>query len=191
MTRLALPLPLVLVLLSAPAAADDLYRRGGWGALAADQRATNVGDVLTVLVFQAAEASNTAQNSSRKATDIAASIDAGHIDEGGRASLGGGYTGRGEARRTERLVTQLSVTVTDVLPGGDLLVTGRQRMQVNGEKTEIGVQGRIRSADISADNTVLSTRIADARIDYGGRGFVSRGARPGLINRLFSLLGLG
>jgi flagellar L-ring protein precursor FlgH len=49
----------------------------------------------------------------------------------------------------------------------------------------------VRSADIRADNTILSNRIADAQIDYDGRGFVSRSAKPGLINRIFSFLGLG
>jgi flagellar L-ring protein FlgH len=49
----------------------------------------------------------------------------------------------------------------------------------------------VRMVDIDSDNRVASTRIADAEISYGGRGFVSRSARPGLINRLFAILGLG
>ncbi|KQN39490.1 hypothetical protein ASG37_08000 [Sphingomonas sp. Leaf407] len=171
--------------------ADDLYRRGRWNALATDQRAGEVGDALTVIVFQSAEASNTQQTTTRKATDLNASIDAGSLREGGRATIGGGFTGRGDARRSERLVTRLSVTVSDVLPNGDLIVTGTQRMQVNGERTEVRLRGRIRPIDITPDNAILSSRIADAEIDYGGRGFVSRGAGPGLLNRLFSLLGLG
>jgi len=170
---------------------DDLYRPGGWGALATDQRATQVGDALTIVVYQSADASNSAQNATRKATDLSASIDAGSVSEGGRATLGGSFTGRGEARRSERLVTRLSATVSAVLPNGDLIVTGRQRMAINGERTEVGVRGRIRVADIGPDNSVLSSRIADAEIDYGGRGFVSRGSRPGLLNRLFGALGLG
>ncbi|HEU0065787.1 MAG TPA: flagellar basal body L-ring protein FlgH [Sphingomonas sp.] len=187
MTRLLL----VSIAMASPAMADDLYRRGGPAALVSDQRAASVGDALTVLVFQSAESSNSAQNSSRKATDAAARLRIGDVNEGPGTSFGGGYAGRGEARRTERLVTQLSVTVSAILPNGDLVVTGRQRMHVNGEHTDIGVRGRVRPIDISSDNTVLSTRIADAEIDYGGKGFVSRGARPGLLNRVFSLLGLG
>jgi len=179
----------LLAMIVAPA--DDLYRRGGWGALAADQRAGQVGDAVTIVVFQSADASNSAQNTTRRATDVAAALDAGSIDEGGRASLGGGFTGRGEARRSERLVTRLSATVTQVLANGDLVVTGRQRMAINGERTEVGVRGRVRVADIAADNTILSSRIADAEIDYGGRGFVSRSSKPGLINRVFNFLGLG
>ncbi len=174
-----------------PVPADDLYRPGGWGGLVTDQRATQAGDTLTIIVQQTADASHSARNDTRKATDLAAGIDAGSIAETGRATIGGGFSGRGEARRSERLVTRLSVTVSAVLPNGDLIVTGRQRMAISGERTEVGVRGRVRVADIGADNTVLSSRIADAEIDYGGKGFVSRGSKPGLLNRLFGLLGLG
>ncbi|MEO7680134.1 MAG: flagellar basal body L-ring protein FlgH, partial [Sphingomonas sp.] len=54
-----------------------------------------------------------------------------------------------------------------------------------------GVRGRVRAADIGADNRVLSSRIADAQIDYDGKGFVSRSAKPGILNRVFRFLGLG
>lgn len=180
-----------VAMIATPASAEDLYRKGNWAALAADRRAAEVGDALTVLIYQAAEASNTAQNSSRKSTDLTGSVRGGSIAEAGALGLGGGYSGRGETRRTERLITQLSVTVSAILPNGDLQIVGRQRMHVNGENTDIGVRGRIRTIDISADNAILSSRIAEAEIDYGGRGFVSRSAKPGLLNRIFSFLGLG
>lgn len=187
--------PIVAVALAtalpSPALADDLYRAGTWPALVADQRASAVGDALTVLVYQVAEASNVAQTGSRKSTNLTGSIRGGELAESGGLTLGGGYSGRGEARRTERLVTQLSVTVRGILPNGDLLVVGRQLMRVNGETTDVGLRGRVRPIDISSNNTVLSSRIAEAEIAYGGRGFVSRGARPGLLNQLFSFLGLG
>lgn len=183
-------LPLVLFAWAAPAAADDLWRGKGFVGMAADRRASLPGDILTVLVFQAAEAINSAQTSTRRNTELGGSIGVGSIDESLDLEFGRNSVGRGEARRAERLVTQLSVNVLDVLPNGDLVVQGAQWMRVNGETSRIGVRGRVREADISADNTVLSSRIADAQIDYNGRGFVSRSARPGLINRIFSFLGL-
>ncbi|WHU05009.1 flagellar basal body L-ring protein FlgH [Sphingomonas sp. NIBR02145] len=178
-------------LLATPAAAQDLYRGGNWSAMAADRRASSVGDSITVVVQQAAEASNTTQNATRKSTDLGGSVNGGSLNERGQLSLGGGYTGRGEMRRSERLVAQLSVTITEVLSNGDYRIVGEQRMHVNGEKTLIAVRGRIRPEDIRSDNSVLSGRIAEAEINYDGKGFVSRSARPGLLNRLFSLLGLG
>lgn len=174
-----------------PAAAQDLFRGGNWSSMAADRRGSAVGDAVTVVVQQAAEASNTTQNATRKSTDLGGSINGGSLRESGQLSLGGGYTGRGEMRRSERLVAQLSVTITEVLPNGDYRILGEQRLHVNGEKTLIAVRGRIRPEDIRSDNSILSGRIADAEINYDGKGFVSRSAKPGLLNRLFSLLGLG
>ncbi|MBQ1496697.1 MAG: flagellar basal body L-ring protein FlgH [Sphingomonas sp.] len=179
------------LLLAAPASAQDLYKGGNWSSMAADRRASGVGDAITVVVQQAAEASNTTQNATRKSTDVSGGLNAGSINESGQLSFGGGYTGRGEVRRSERLVAQLSVTIEQVLPNGDYRIVGEQRLHVNGEKTLIAVRGRIRPEDIRSDNSVLSSRIADAQINYDGKGFVSRSARPGLLNRIFSLLGLG
>lgn len=174
-----------------PAVAQDLYKGGNWSAMAADRRASGVGDTISVVVQQAAEASNTTQNAARKSTDLGGSLRGGSVNESGQLSLGGGYTGRGEMKRSERLAAQLSVTITEVLPNGDYRILGEQRMHVNGEKTLIAVRGRIRPEDIRSDNSVLSGRIAEAEINYDGKGFVSRSAKPGLLNRLFSLLGLG
>ena len=182
---------LSLAVFAASASGQDLFQGGNWAAMAADRRATQVGDSITVVVHQVAEASNTTQNSTRKSTDTGGSLRAGGIDEGGTLSFGGGYTGRGEARRSERLLAQLSVVVEQILPNGDYRIVGRQQVRVNGETTLIAVRGRIRAADIASDNSILSSRIADAEIDYDGKGFVSRSAKPGLLNRLFSLLGLG
>lgn len=172
------------------APADDLYRYGNWSSMANDRRAQVVGDALTVVIFQSAESSNVQQNGSRKSSDVSGGLRAGAINEQGALNFGGGYAGRGETRRSERFVTQLSVTVERTLGNGDLVVAGRQQMFVNGETTVVAVRGRIRMADIAPDNTVLSTRIADAEINYNGKGFVSRSAKPGLVNRIFSFLGL-
>lgn len=180
-----------LTQLASPAAAQNLYAEGNWPAMASDRRATAIGDTITVVIQQSSEASNSTQNSSRKSTDVGGGLRAGGIDEGGQLNFGGGYTGRGEIRRSERMVAQLSVTIEGVLPNGDYRILGRQVMRVNGEDTVIMVRGRIRPDDIRSDNTILSSRIADAEIDYNGKGFVSRSAKPGLLNRLFSLLGLG
>lgn len=183
-------LALGLLGLSSLALAEDLYRDPSFSAMSADRRASGVGDILTVNIFQAAEATNSAQNASRKSTDLSGSIDGGGISESGEIKFGGGYSGRGEVRRSERFVSQMSLTVLEVLANGDLIVGGEQWLLINGEKTRIGVRGRVRPADIKSDNSVTSTRIADAQIDYDGRGFVSRSAKPGLVSRLFSLLGL-
>lgn len=191
MRRSVLLVPLALLGTSPAALAEDLYKGESWASISADHKAMARGDALTVLIYQEAEASKLAQNSSRKKTDLGGSFGAGSIDEAAELEFGGGYSGRGEVRRSQRLVAQITVVVQDLLPNGDLIVAGEQWLRVNGETTRIEVRGRIRKADVTSHNTVLSSRIADAQINYDGRGFVSRSANPGLINRIFSFLGLG
>lgn len=180
-----------LFMLAGPALADDLYHPSNWSALSADRKAMRPGDTLTVVVYQTAESTNTAKSDSSRSTNLGGTLSAGGLNESGSLNFGGGYTGGGGVQRTDKFVTQLTVTVDAVLPNGDLEVSGRQRMHINGETTEIAVRGRVRQADIGADNRVLSSRIADAQIDYDGKGFVSRSARPGILNRVFRFLGLG
>lgn len=69
-------------------------------------------------------------------------------------------------------------------------VRGEQEIEVHGEKTRIRLSGRLRRQDVSENNTALSSRLADARIEYVGDGLVSERARPGLISRIWTFLGL-
>jgi flagellar L-ring protein precursor FlgH len=98
--------------------------------------------------------------------------------------------GAGRTQRSGRLLAQLSVTVTEVLPGGDLLVAGQQSLKINAEEQVITLHGIVRPRDIDAGNTVLSGRIAQARIEFDGAGFVTQQSRPGWLARFFALLGM-
>ena len=170
---------------------DDLYRDNSFAGIASDRKASQVGDGLSVLVFQAAEARNATRNASRRRSLLSGWFSSDASQEGADISMGSEFDGRGEVQRSDSLVAQVSVSIVEILPSGDFLVAGEQVLYVNGEETLIGVRGRVRPADISAENEVLSTRIADAEISYDGQGFVSRTSRPGLIHSLFSFLGLG
>ncbi|MGK6317914.1 flagellar basal body L-ring protein FlgH [Sphingomonas sp. DT-204] len=180
-----------LMLLPDAALADDLYKSSNWSAMSADRKASQVGDLLTVVVYENAESSNTTKTDSKRSTQLGGGLSAGSINERGDLQFGGGYVGGGGVQRNDRVVAQISVTVRGVLPNGDLTVSGEQTMRLNGEATLIGIEGRVRREDILADNRVLSSRIADAKIIYDGKGFVSKSAKPGLVNRIFRFLGLG
>jgi flagellar L-ring protein precursor FlgH len=184
-------LTLAALAFGSAASADNLYRNGSWPQLTGDRRAAELGDIVTVVIVQAAEASSTLQNNSRRSTEIGASGTAGSNSENAEIGFGGSFSGRGEVRRADRFVTQLAATVSEVLPNGDLIIIGRQNMVINGESANVAVRGRIRVADLDGDNRVASNRIADAQIDYNGEGFVTRSARPSLINMVLSLLGIG
>lgn len=172
------------------APARDLYQGGGWPALAADRRAQAIGDNVLILVSESAQASNAVTKGRRKRTNLDGRIAGGSLDESGSIGLGGNYDGEGRSGRSDRVVARLSASVSLVYPNGDLLVSGVQHLHVNGEMTAIRVQGRVRPQDIAADNSVQSTRLADAIIEYNGRGFSTRGAKPGIVTRIFGFLGL-
>ena len=179
---------------AAPAAAQDenLYRHDNWPALASDRRAAEVGDILTVIVLENSTAANSAQTGSRKESKIGAElgISGTSINGSGNLGLRGGFEGTGQTSRSGRMVAQISVRVDAVYPNGDLGVSGAQALNISGERTNIRIRGRVRPADISGSNTILSARLADAQIAYEGSGFVSRSARPGLLQRIFGFLGI-
>jgi flagellar L-ring protein precursor FlgH len=188
MRRLAAIAGLAFALASGAAA--QTLPASGWPSLVSDRSAGRVGDSVTVLIFENAQASNSAQRGSHKTTRLAGEASAdehGHRAEG---SIAGTFDGVGQTSRTDRIVASISVIVTGVLPNGDLWLAGEQSLLVNGEKTVIRLSGRARPADITEANTVLSTRLAAARIEYDGSGFGARSARPGIVSRVLDRLGL-
>lgn len=179
-----------IVALPAMGSAADLYRPGDWPSLVSDRTAHRVGDTLTILVYESSAATNSANTGATSGSQFGGQISAGTaLNESASLGLQRESNDEGTTGRSGGMVAQISVTVDKVLPNGDLHVTGMQTMHVNGERTEIRVKGRVRPTDISASNTVLSSRLADAAIDYDGTGFVSRAARPGIITRIFNFLG--
>jgi flagellar L-ring protein precursor FlgH len=183
--------PVALCLgLAAPAAAADLFTPGNWGAMASDRLASRVGDTLTVVIDETSTASDSATSGANKNSIFSGLLGGGATSYSGQLQLNSGFNGTGQTQRAHKMVAQISVVVDRVLPNGDLHVTGTQVMHINGERTNIRVNGRVRLADIASDNSVLSTRLAEATIDYDGAGFIDRNNRPGLLSRLFSFVGL-
>ncbi|MCW3640051.1 flagellar basal body L-ring protein FlgH [Burkholderia cenocepacia] len=179
------------LLVATPARAADLYRDSTYESLTADRRASRPGDIVTILIYENSSASNTADTSTKTGFGVQGSVSTLYAGKNSaQVGLGDNYGGKGQIQRTGRLLAQLSANVTGVTPSGDLIVAGTQDIDVNGEKTRIRLEGRIRPIDIAANNTVLSTRLADAKIDYTGEGFITDRSRPGLIPRFFAWLGL-
>ncbi len=182
---------LFLIALSSTSSAESLYKGGNWPGLAGDRKAEAVGDIVTILVYENSSASNNVGKRSKKRSSLEAQISSGQsFEKTAGGSFGGAYQGEGGNSRVDRIVAQLSATVQQVYPNGDLFVTGWQRLKINGELTNIKVTGRVRRDDISGQNAVLSSRIADAAIEYDGKGFSSRSAKPGVITQVFNWLGL-
>jgi flagellar L-ring protein precursor FlgH len=164
--------------------ANSLWRTGS-RAFFKDQRAAQVGDILTVLVNISDAASlknNTTANRKGneslglpnllglETTAIPRLLTGADMNNLVGLSSANGNTGTAEMKRDETVTLRLAGVVTQVLPNGNLVVAARQEVRVNSELRELQVAGVIRPQDIGSDNTVRHDRMAEARIAYGGRG---------------------
>jgi flagellar L-ring protein precursor FlgH len=163
---------------------NSLWRNGS-RAFFKDQRAHQIGDILTVKVniTDKAAIANETQRSRTNKEDSGVSdfIGAATITPPAKFLPGKFITadssalsdGKGSVNRQEALQTNVAAVVTQVLPNGNLVVEGKQEVRVNFEVRELVVAGIVRPEDIESDNTIESTKIAQARIAYGGRGQIT------------------
>jgi flagellar L-ring protein FlgH len=168
--------------------AGTLFNETHYRSLVGDHRAHSVGETLTILIYEQASAASSADTDTRKEFDFAARARGERIDREASLDLSNNFSGGGTVSRSGNLVASISVTVTEVLPTGEMKVSGEQWIQLNEEQQHIEVSGRIRPEDISVDNTVPSTRIADAHIDYIGDGLLGGRQKPGVLTRVFNWL---
>src|SRR3712207_2317193 len=183
----------------APAVANSLWRPGSRTFLR-DQRAAQVGDVITVLVSIQDEAQ--LQNRTQRARQGGDKLGLPQVfgmqtrwlprgaNPESLLETSGGQTsdGNGTVKRIETVTLRLAATVTQVLPNGNLVVAGKQEVRVSAEMRELSVQGVIRPQDIASDNTIRHDRLAEARIAYGGRGTLSDLQQPRLGSQLLDIL---
>lgn len=165
-------------------AGASLFRSGG-GGLFRDQRASRVGDILTIRINIADKAAfgNTTSRSrtGSQTSGVAAllglqkplaKILPGAVDPSKLVDLNSASDnkGAGSTSRSETVSMTVAAVVVDVLPNGNMLIRGRQEMRVNYELRELVVTGVVRPEDIGRDNSIQHSQIAEARISYGGRG---------------------
>ena len=160
-----------------------------------DQRAHKIGDILTVIVTidDTAQISNATARSRESENEagvggilgslfgqVGGGVPGMDIAADGTISTTSGLTdgGNGSVNRKETLETQVAAVVVQRLPNGNLVIEGRQEVRVNFEVRDLIVAGIVRPEDIHADNTIPSSKIAEARISYGGRGQITDMQQP-------------
>jgi flagellar L-ring protein precursor FlgH len=176
----------------APTQVNSLWRSGS-RAFFKDQRAAQVGDILTVLV-NIADTANLDNETGANRTGseqagipnffgleqqlpklISKNLDVKNLVNTNSTNAN---TGTGTLKRSETVTLRLAAVVTQVLPNGNLVVTAKQEVRVNSELRQLTVSGVVRPQDIASDNTVSHDRMAEARIDYGGRGTLTDLQQP-------------
>ncbi len=165
-----------------------------------DLRAMRIGDILTVKIIENHKGSKSADTAAQRESSIKNSLVGsamGYIgipgirfsDETRRgmgidASATNKFSGKGATSREGTLTGTISTIVTEVLPNGDLRIEGRREVTVNSEKQLMSIGGIVRRVDVDTKNTVLSSAIADARIEYSGLGVLDDVQRPGWFIRI-------
>lgn len=193
--EIVMPMPAVTTVSYAP---NSLFRSDAKGFFK-DQRARQVGDILSVVVIISDKAdfsnSSSRKRASTQTTGITGAL--GSIFDGILGSVStkilpagisvntaidtdsaGNDSGEGGIHRAETLQTRVSVIVTQVLPNGNLVIEGRQEVRLNFEVRDLIIAGIVRPEDITAANTIDSHKIAEARISYGGRGNITQMQTP-------------
>ncbi|WP_458219802.1 flagellar basal body L-ring protein FlgH [Pseudomonas aeruginosa] len=184
-----------------PAAQNNgaIYQAGFEQNLYDDRKAFRVGDIITITLNEKAQASKKAnsdiQKDSKTKMGLTSLFGSGMTTNnpigGGDLSLSAEYGGSRDAKgdsqagQSNSLTGSITVTVAEVLPNGILSVRGEKWMTLNTGNELVRIAGLVRADDIATDNTVSSTRVADARITYSGTGAFADASQPGWLDRFF------
>lgn len=172
-----------------------IYRPETERALFEDRTARRVGDVLTIVLTERTDASKSAttQTSKSQSVEIAdPTLFGRNVTWGGKpllsASIEGDrdFNGEGTSQQSNRLTGSVTVQVVGRHPNGNLLVKGEKWLTLNQGQERVRVEGIVRPTDITPDNTVASTQVADARITYSGRGALADSNTMGWLARFFN-----
>lgn len=170
---------------AAPQAATNgaVYQAGHNLVLFEDVKARRVGDTLTVLLRERTDASKSASSEADKNSSASAAIP---WDWGGTSIEGDReFEGTGSSDQSNELEGKITVSVVDVLANGNLVIRGEKWIGINNGREFIRLRGIVRPVDVRPDNTIVSQRIANARIDYGGEGMIADSNRAGWLTRFF------
>ncbi|GGC40912.1 flagellar L-ring protein [Novosphingobium marinum] len=177
----------------APANGSIFSPVAGYAALHEGTRARRVGDPLTILLLESTTTSKSVAAKSQKGggasiTPPSAGLLSFLNPDALKMSSSSSFNGQGNAGQTSSLAATISVTIAEVRPNGTALVRGEKQMYLSQGREWIQFSGIVRLADIDIENRVPSTRVADARIEYSGKGALQRASRPGWLSRFFNFI---
>ena len=172
-----------------------IYAQGTETSLWNNVTARNIGDTLTIRLQESTEAEKTATTTASKSSSAeltGPTILGRPVTMNGTPILEGSlgnesqFAGNGAAAQSNKLDGFISVTVAKRFSNGNLLVRGQKLIAINSGREFVRLQGIVRPSDIAPDNTVVSWKVADAYISYGGTGTVANANKPGLLYRFFN-----
>lgn len=187
--------------LAVPAGADSLWTAPGSReqSLVADPKAARVGDILTIVIAESAAQSSSQSKTTNSEASANASVDqflfanskmGTHNGSLPGFGMGGSsdFSGGGSINNSQTLSARAAVLVTDVLPNGQLVIAGARRVTFSGETQHVVLHGIVRREDISSVNTVVSSDIADAHLEFISEGSLTDAQKRGWLGRIYEML---
>ncbi len=167
--------------------------QAGYAALVEGTRARKIGDPLTILLVESTSTAKSAGSKTGRSGGFSLIPPvAGPLSflnpDALKASGSSSFKGDGTAAQTSSLGGTVAVTIAEVRPNGTALVKGEKRMLLSQGQEWIQFAGIVRLADVSGDNTIVSSRVADARIEYAGNGSIQRASREGWLSKFFNMI---
>jgi flagellar L-ring protein FlgH len=172
------------------------------GDLFINPKARRIGDLVTIRIVENSNAANHASTNTERNSSLSAGIE-GFFNAEKRfaadrpffnpfsnvsGSMNSEFEGTGATKRSGALTAFMTARIVDVTPNGNLFIEGNREVRVNNENQMMTLTGIIRPRDISADNVIRSTYIADARIAYSGKGVLDERQRPGWLARILDVV---
>jgi len=168
-----------------------------------DNRAHRIGDILLVKIVETSSGKKTAETKTSRDSSLTGGISSlfgfekSLLSKGGQntpgltnlnADLASSFQGKGETKRDSTVTATLSAKVVDIAMDGNLMIQGYREVRVNNETQHIILSGLVRPSDISQDNSILSSNIADARIEYNGTGALASKQQPGWLSNALDVI---
>jgi flagellar L-ring protein precursor FlgH len=163
-----------------------------------NDRAHEIGDIITIKIVENASATNKASTQTGRSSSLTAGLDNFfNLEErypstspffnpfsGVKGSFESDFNGSGATARSNALTAYITARVIDILANGVMVIEGMREVRVNNENQVITLTGMVRPSDISANNMIQSTYLADARITYSGTGIINEKQQPGWLSRI-------
>lgn len=181
----------IIILLAGLNIYSQDMRQNAFSSLFSDQKASKIGDAITIVVLESSQASNNAQTTTGRTSNLGLS---GKLDPGKGVgvtspafNLGttNDFSGSGSTQTQGVVNTKISATVDSVLANGNLVIKGSRIITINGNEQTIYIMGIVRSSDISPDNLVYSYNISEAKIEFKGDGKINDSQSPGWLTKFF------
>jgi len=172
----------------------SIFQQGRAIRLFEDSKAFRIGDILTITLSESTNASKSAATNTAKEDDVDLSVSSllgvvpthnGNPFFTNTAKADRGFKGSGDSAQSNSLTGEITVTVADILPNGNLYVRGEKIIGLNQGSEFIRISGLVRPQDVSSDNIVFSGKIANSRIYYGGGGTIAESNTKGWLSRFF------